>query len=689
MKLLSIEVENFRPYRGRQRIAFAGLGPENVSLLYGTNGAGKTTLLHAFMWALYGELSQDMEQQERLINDNVWQEAPTGARVSTAVTVEFEHFDRVFRVRREVTGEKAGQDQRLPRSQVFMSERTSDGASKEIASPESQIDKILPHRLSRFFFVNGERIEHLVRRDAYTEIQDAIKTLLGLEQLERALRHLPATAQKLRHLLKSDDAHSSGIEALTAEIDDIDRDIEQLDAEREALTHEEGHLKQEIEDINDRLRQLAGARELQRSRDTLEKRLQATAAALRIRQRERTNLLGERGYLAFLGELPQQILASCDRLRQRGDLPAPIKRTFIEDLLEDGTCICGTHLIQDSDARRKIEDWRERTGIAEVEAAWNSLNSSVRHLDEQRAVVIESLQNADVGIGDALDEERRLTEELSEISRQIKKLPLEEVEKLENLRGDMLEALTRCSQKLGSANDRLQELKRRRNDTLERIDHLQVKGEANQRVQRRVAVVKEVEEALQRIRDIATDATRRKLDTKIRDIFDHVSLKRYEPRLTRTFQLELWQQIGDDRVPAPKSTGENMLLSLSFVAAIAAACRDAAQSGDSLFGGVGGDFPVVMDAAFGNLDDDYRRQVANFLPRMTSQVIVLTSKAQITGVAEQQLHPRIGKRYVITTHTTKRDLEDVTEQISVNGRDYSYQVVGSSWDGAELTEVEQ
>jgi DNA sulfur modification protein DndD len=94
-----------------------------------------------------------------------------------------------------------------------------------------------------------------------------------------------------------------------------------------------------------------------------------------------------------------------------------------------------------------------------------------------------------------------------------------------------------------------------------------------------------------------------------------------------------------------------------------------------------------MDAAFGNLDDDYRRQIANFLPDLTSQVLVLTSKAQSAGVVDEQLAPRIGKQYIITTHTTRRDLKDVTERIILSGRSYSYQVTGSDWDGAEVTEA--
>src|SRR3712207_8414431 len=38
-----------------------------VSLFFGANGAGKTTLLNAFTWALYGTMSEDVEQQNRMV----------------------------------------------------------------------------------------------------------------------------------------------------------------------------------------------------------------------------------------------------------------------------------------------------------------------------------------------------------------------------------------------------------------------------------------------------------------------------------------------------------------------------------------------------------------------------------------------------------------------------------------------
>ncbi|MBB2747080.1 UNVERIFIED_ORG: DNA sulfur modification protein DndD [Microbispora rosea subsp. rosea] len=688
MKLLSIELENFRPYGGRHRLSFAQEPGHNVTLVYGTNGGGKTTLLNAFTWALYGKLSSDVEQQERLINNRVWQDARVGSQIEMSVEVEFEHEGRVYTARRHLSAEKHGPDQKLPKPQLVLHERDDRGFSRELENnAQGHIDKILPERLSRFFFVNGERIEQLVRKEAYAEIQHAIKTLLGLEQLERALKHLPLAANKLRHQLKSEGADSEQAERLAGEIDAILKDIEDKKQEKESLRAEVQHLKDEIDLLSARLKTLDGAKQLQQERERLEQERESVHASLRKLEDDRARVLAESGYLAFLPELPQQIVAACDALREKGQLPAPLKRTFIEDLLTEGACICGTHLPEGSPERVALETWRAKAGLAEVEAAWNQLRGNVGTLEERRSAMLDRLFDADRLIGEASDKERSLVEQLNEVSIELKKLPREDINAIEVNRGKLIDRLSETSRRLGGIDEHLELLATQKKQKEEQVDKLQVKDENNQRIQRRITVIRDTENALRQILELLSDSIRRRLDTRIRDLFKQASLKNYEPELTGDFQLEYWERVGSESMPAPKSTGENMLLSLSFVGAIAQECRDAATNTNPFFGGVGGEYPVVMDAVFGNLDDDYRRQIAKFLPEMTSQVVVLSSKAQADGVAEEALAQRIGKQYIITTHTTKSDLADVTEKISVDGRDYPYQVVGSSFDGAEFTEV--
>lgn len=686
MKISSITLENFRPYKGKQRIEFATTTDRNVTVLYGTNGGGKTTLLNAFTWGLYGYLSEDVEDKDQLINTAVWQATPTGALVEASVTIEFEHLGDHYTIKRTVIASKRGIQQPPPRPEVTLLRRHSDGRTEAVSGYSGHINKILPERLSRFFFVNGERIEALVKPEAYSDIQDAIKTLLGLESVERSVKHLPKVEQRLLKEIKADGEVQEKVDILSAEIEGIDREIEEKTEREKELKTEIAHLDSELKLLNMRLIQLAGAKELQQKRYRLEDSLNRKRQALADDEKKRAELVAKQGFLSFIPDLPAKIVAICEHLRQRGELPAPLKKTFIEDLLHEGTCICGTHLPTGSSERQRLEEWRSKAGLAEVEAAWNSLKGAIETVDDQREQFIEALRNADQRISEHEQEIKDLLAELDQVSKELKQLPTEDAAATEERREEVLKRLEECHRESGDISGRLGSLHALREEKDKLIRKLRIQDEASQRLFRRLDAVKSAKEALSQILTILSNGVRTRLDERIHRLFADVSLKNYTPELTEEFRLELWDTAGGGRSRAIKSTGENMLLSLAFVGALAREAK-AAGEGGAFFKGVGGDFPVVMDAVFGNLDNAYRRAVARFLPELTPQVIVLTSEAQAGSVVERELRDRIGRQYVITTHTTKTEVADATREITLNGSPYPYQVIGSHMDGAVITEV--
>ncbi|WP_182872768.1 AAA family ATPase [Microbispora sp. H10670] len=688
MKFISVELENFRPYQGVQKIVFAQDAEANVTVLWGTNGGGKTTLLNAFTWALYGTLSDDLENKDQLINTTVWNAAAEGTPLSASVTIEFEHGRHAYIVKRSVYASKHGTLQPRPKPELQLWRRERNGNLEPVLNPSGRLNQILPERLSRFFFVNGERIEALVKYEGGDDVREAVKTLLGLEAMERAVMHLPKVAQKLRRSMKADDASQGKLDELLRRVEDADRMIQEQQRRRNEAERERKHFESEIGALNLKMTQLSEAKELQQNRYRLEDQLKRTVASRQGQEEERAKLVGSNGFLAFLSTLPGEVLSACEQLRERGELPAPLKRAFIDDLLEEGRCICGTLLVEGSSHRAALEHWRARAGLAEVEAAWNQLRGLVGSIDDQRTQLHEALRGFDERIAAAQGEERRLEHEIDEIGIKLKRLPSEEVvateEKLEAAKLARDEKLAI----IGAADAERQRLGIEREDLKTQIDKLGVKDARSRRIKNRIMAVEEAATALARILEILSQGVRRRLDNRIQDISRSVSFKSYEPELTPNFELELWDSSGSERVPAPKSTGENMLLALTFVGSLIGEARQAQKSDRTVFQGIGGDFPVVMDAVFGNLDEDYREAIADFLPKLASQVVIMTSKGQAGDIVEQVLRPRLGKQYVITAHTTKTDVSNATETLTLDGNTYPYQVIGSDRTGAEITEVD-
>ena len=69
--------------------------------------------------------------------------------------------------------------------------------------PEDIIGRILPESLHRYFFFDGERIDHIVRYDKKAEIAEATKELLGVKVLNRSIDHLKIAKKTLKDELKA------------------------------------------------------------------------------------------------------------------------------------------------------------------------------------------------------------------------------------------------------------------------------------------------------------------------------------------------------------------------------------------------------------------------------------------------------------------------------------------------------
>ena len=364
MRATQLTLVNFRQFSGEQTIRFAKRADKNVTVVYAANGAGKTTLLNAFTWALYGSLTPDFEHPTRLINDDVWAAASVGEQVEVSVTLQFDHELSEYSIRRSATALKGESgEQVLGDIEVLLRFTDERGESHSKHFGDDAIDQILPRRLKDFFFFNGERIENLVKPTAYSEIEEAIKTILGLEQVERAYtRHLPDAIKRLQTDFKNvgDDRTSDLLQRIS---DYEDRRAEAVERRDEAKRNAAA-LQSEIDAVEERLRSLASTQELQIRRDKLIADRQASERRERAARDAMAAAINSRGFIAFTSEMERAAEEMGRDLRRKGEIPTPLKRQFVEDLLEAGTCICGTKLVPGDAHRAHVEEWRTRAGAS-------------------------------------------------------------------------------------------------------------------------------------------------------------------------------------------------------------------------------------------------------------------------------------------------------------------------------------
>ncbi|MFE3460105.1 hypothetical protein ACFXKD_21370 [Nocardiopsis aegyptia] len=194
--------------------------------------------------------------------------------------------------------------------------------------------------------------------------------------------------------------------------------------------------------------------------------------------------------------------------------------------------------------------------------------------------------------------------------------------------------------------------------------------------------------ALEGILAIRKEEMRRRLDEKLKAVFKKIIRKNVTPTLGEGFELTLQQDLGGGVVaPMAKSTDENQVLSVSFVAAVSELAREI-RTGRRAEGeqpADAGTYPIVMDATFGSLDSRYQEAVADVLAKMAPQHIVLVSKSQGLNQVLPQLMPFISHNGVIETRTTADG--NVNEDIKLSGMSYPY-IRASETDRTELKVIQ-
>jgi DNA sulfur modification protein DndD len=678
----SIRLTNFRQFRGEQSFDLHSDALKPVTLIFGGNGAGKTTLLNAFTWALYGSMSEDVEEQDRMVTDSVWRALPIGGSAEVAVELTFDHEGHNYRLLRRATTRKLSDDQQPPLPEILLWQTKADGSSETVGAPQERIYSILPLGVSRFFFFNGERIEKLVQRGAYSEVQQDIKVLLDLEQVERAIDHLPKVDRRLTADLKKHGGEKA------SEIQTAIDDLQELEtASRDQLKVLEGDLatlNEERESVTELLRQHASAAPIQKQRDVTSEELDQARVARDSAILERASLVASRGFLAFTDELAKKTSDMAAALYRKGALPAPLKREFVDQLLDDARCICGTLLVEHSEPWEHVKDWRQRAGLQAVETAWQQLGGQIAPMSGARSELHEALQAIVKRVSIERERVIRLEERMSELDGQLKDSRLEDVQQLESKRLDLDGRIGVKQQRIGSIRSSLDQVQKEIAQKTAERSRAQVTDELATKARARSDLVQAVRRALQEILAIRAADMRTRLDAELKEVFGKITIKRYTPRLSEGFELTLHQNVNGVELAVPKSTGENQILSLSFVAAVSKLAREIRKErrAEGTLPTDAGTYPIVMDAAFGSLDQNYQREVSRALAQMAPQLVVLVSKSQGLGQVVGELMPYVSHLGVIVTHTTADG--NVSDDLEIDGVAHPYIRSSAESDYAEL-----
>ncbi|MCL2650994.1 MAG: AAA family ATPase [Candidatus Azobacteroides sp.] len=242
MKIKSIELNNYRLFKGSNKVNFPNGNNRNLYLISGENGFGKTTFLHSLLWCLYGRLIADVDETFRKemsnggynnvvinnlnhickqqLNSEVTQGTLSyikkqGYSVDTEFVKEWSRYAVSLEFADVLIPSIPCQSLKITRSYDILLDEENveiliDGIPNELTTEIGHEifinDFILNKDIARFFFFDSEKIVTLAETNTVEEkrkLCSAYNEVLGVKKYEDLKKNLEN--MRLRFRRKSDD----------------------------------------------------------------------------------------------------------------------------------------------------------------------------------------------------------------------------------------------------------------------------------------------------------------------------------------------------------------------------------------------------------------------------------------------------------------------------------------------------
>ncbi len=669
-----IRIQNWRSFYGENDFLVSTDSEKNVTLIRAENGVGKTSLLAAINWCLFGILPAESEFEDPSSLVNKFAIERDGEK-SAVVSVDFIHERKHYRATR-----RYDQPPRTMHS-LKLTELVEGGEVPSMSNPDRFVNSVIPREMAPHFFFYGEATSRYTGSTGARKFGEAVKGILGSTVARMALGDLKKAM---------DDYNKQASDSSSGEAQAAERRIEEAGTRIAGLKDRAGKLDEEVAAADDRIerlnRELAGtqpAKDAQKRREGLE-----TQYRHKENDRGKAQVRAQSWMPQFVTAiLSEELVTECADVlsteNTRRKLPAPYDKKFVDELLEDGECVCGRPIDKGTPEFEKVKSLLDSAGDEAVMARVMSTEKALGRFEATAANAWEQFGRNNDELGRLEGDLRRLDGEIEAISKELAANPATDIAEKEAAR----EAAIRQKRKAASDQTEIlasiKQLESQRAEVIRQRDELVRKTEAARRFVKRAQLAGALTARLQGRLTEEEENARAVIENQIDTIVQRFMRKPARVRLDKDYQLRLFDETGNE---VAKSTGENQLLGLAFTGAIANYAKERqGDSNDILLPGTVA--PLVVDSPFGHLDPVYRRGVAEFLPELASQVILLVSTSQASEVVMETLGERVGSEYVLARHNRADGNGKPVETIAVRGRTFDMTVYSSEFDGTRIVEV--
>lgn len=641
MKFLSIEIENFRQYAGKQMIEFSQDKDKNFTIIKGANGAGKTNLLSAIYWCFYNdeETSYSKYKDNKslgILNESIVESMPDGERIRVSVKISLGEDSPEYILERYVVLEKNKSGSVYTIDESFRIMVQSDGGFVEEKNIELAINRILPKEIKNFFFFDGERLDAFFRIGSGTNIKKAVYDVSQIGLLKNTIKHLETVK---RDIMKN---HVD----VDPEIQNIQKRVEMQEKLKIDKEEERDRLQKEIDDANSQIAEIDDflrdnsipqVKEKQKQREFYEDNLKTNLSRIDDLNENRKKLLIEQAPFIYSQKTIKSVLEKIEELDKNKSLPPDIKPSFVKKLLEEKICVCGSKIVSGSESEKKLKELITKNDYGENAKLLLEARAELDEVQEKNSEFKQRMKSFNDEIESIKLKNEDIKKSLKNISLQLEGVDAEEVSRKESQRTTLYNGVQKSSGNLALCKQDIEDLEGSIKDLNKQWSNLSGKKSENKEISLQIKLFEDSLTVVQNILNEIVDEVRMTIERKTNEYFLNLIWKKEaykNVKIDDDYNLSVINKYGSECLGS-LSAGERQVLALSFMAALKEVS--------------GFDIPVVIDTPLGRISGEPRENIAKSLPKYleNTQVTLLMTDTEYTPKLKSILGERIGKEYDI------------------------------------------
>ncbi len=591
LSIRRIQIKNFRQY---QNVELFFDDSRDMHLFIGKNGMGKSNFLNAIYWCLYAHQPFKFhEEDKQLLNEETSKKEPNG---EIKVELEIEMDDgRTTLFRRQLS-------EAWDNSKFTVMEKTPRGW-EPVDDPTSIRNAFLPESISKFFLFDGEAVQKLYKGDYAKNLKEGILRVSDITVLDSSLEHVANTYEDIRKRVSKDNPDTNNQEKI---LEVLQVQKTKLESQYQLNESNIKNLKAGIQQLETKLDGYREYEHFQKEKRQLESDITDSEIQITAYREQVNNIITEYAPFWFIKEALVEIAIQINQAEKRGEIPPDINPDYVNQLIKNKQCICGTHINDGDSAYKylndlitKISPLSDRTYLIKDNVKVGSL---IVKVSREIPNILKEIRNKRAQI-----RQRSITlkKQLDEIKEKLIHAPEREVGSIQiTLNNNKNEIESRLKDK-GQLELEIKQTTSQIQEILEKLEKMNRGKERFQMENNKANFLEEARDKLELIREKIIRQVRESVSAHTDRYFKELIWKKEDfdrISFTEDYSVEVLKRNSSSNSFKDLSTGEMKVLSLATIKAL-----------DILSGY--SNVPLFVDGPLENLDEEVQENFLKFLPK--------------------------------------------------------------------------